>query len=163
MCFRQLRLNGIQTTGGREVKRFLDGIQETAWIGEPDGRASGRMRRMPRPNRKAERRLAILDAARHVAVREGAEGTTLRAVATAAGMEPSAVLYYFSGLNEIVRELVYAASDRFIETITRRSPRPRPRPVGWTRRSKRAARAASRATSRASSTSSGLRACATNP
>ena len=53
---------------------------------------------MPRPNRKAERRLAILDAARHVAVREGAEGTTRRAFATAAGMEPSAVLYYFSGL-----------------------------------------------------------------
>ena len=39
------------------------------------------MKRMPRPNRKAERRLAILDAARHVAVREGAEGTTLRALA----------------------------------------------------------------------------------
>jgi TetR/AcrR family transcriptional regulator, cholesterol catabolism regulator len=67
------------------------------------------MKPMPRPNRKAERRLAILDAARHVAV---------RAIATAAGMEPSAVLYYFSGLNDIVRELVYAASDRFIETIT---------------------------------------------
>lgn len=74
---------------------------------------------MPRPNRKAERRLAILDAARHVAVREGAEGTTLRAIATAADMEPSAVLYYFTGLNEIVRELVYAASDRFIDTISR--------------------------------------------
>jgi AcrR family transcriptional regulator len=73
---------------------------------------------MPRPSRKAERRLAILDAARNVAVHEGAEGTTLRAIATAAGMEPSAVLYYFGGLNEIVRELVYAASDRFIETIT---------------------------------------------
>ena len=29
------------------------------------------------------------------------------------------MLYYFSGLDEIVRELVYAASDRFIETITR--------------------------------------------
>lgn len=74
---------------------------------------------MPRPNRKAERRLAILDAARTVAVREGAEGTTLRAIATGAAMEPSAVLYYFSGLDEIVRELVYAASDRFIDTITR--------------------------------------------
>src|SRR6478752_1876889 len=81
--------------------------------------ACGRMRRMPRPNRKAERRLAILEAARHVAVREGAEGTTLRAIATAAQMEPSAVLYYFTGLNDIVRELVYAASDRFIDTITR--------------------------------------------
>jgi hypothetical protein len=35
MGFRQLRLNGIQTTPTREVKRFLDGIQETAWIGAP--------------------------------------------------------------------------------------------------------------------------------
>ncbi|SFR68376.1 transcriptional regulator, TetR family [Agromyces sp. CF514] len=72
---------------------------------------------MPRPNRRAERRLAILEAARDVAVREGAEGTTLRAIATACGMEPSAVLYYFDGLGDLVRELVYAASDRFIETI----------------------------------------------
>ena len=73
---------------------------------------------MPRPNRRAQRRLAILDAARDVAVREGAAGTTLRAIATAADMEPSAVLYYFDGLGEIVEELVFAASDRFIDTIT---------------------------------------------
>lgn len=72
---------------------------------------------MPRPSRRAERRLAILEAARDVAVHEGAAGTTLRAIATAAGMEPSAVLYYFDGLDELIRELVYAASDRFIETI----------------------------------------------
>lgn len=74
--------------------------------------------RMPRPNRRPERRLAILEAARVVAVREGAAGTTLRAIATAAGMEPSAVLYYFDGLSEIVRELVFASSDRFIEKIS---------------------------------------------
>jgi AcrR family transcriptional regulator len=74
---------------------------------------------MPRPNRRAERRLAILDAARGVAVREGATGTTLRAIATAADMEPSAVLYYFDGLGEIVEELVFSASDRFIDTITK--------------------------------------------
>lgn len=73
---------------------------------------------MPRPNRRAERRLAILDAAREVAVREGAAGTTLRAIAAAAGMESSSVFYYFGGLNEIVRELVFATSDRFIATIT---------------------------------------------
>ncbi|MET0860049.1 MAG: TetR family transcriptional regulator C-terminal domain-containing protein [Microbacterium sp.] len=72
---------------------------------------------MPRPNRRAERRLAILEAARGVAVQHGAEGTTLRAIAVAAGMEPSAVLYYFDGLGELIRELVFAASDRFIETI----------------------------------------------
>lgn len=73
---------------------------------------------MPRPNRRAERRLDILEAARGVAVREGATGTTLRAIATAADMEPSAVLYYFDGLGEIIEELVFAASDRFIDTIT---------------------------------------------
>lgn len=73
---------------------------------------------VPRPNKRAERRLEILEAARGVAVREGAGGTTLRAIATAAGMEPSAVLYYFDGLSEIVEELVFSASDRFIETIT---------------------------------------------
>jgi AcrR family transcriptional regulator len=73
---------------------------------------------MPRPNKRAERRLDILDAARGVAVREGAGGTTLRAIASAAGMESSAVLYYFDGLGEIVEELVFSASDRFIDTIT---------------------------------------------
>lgn len=72
---------------------------------------------MPRPSRRAERRLAILEAARDVAVQHGAEGTTLRAVATAAGMEPSAVLYYFDGLGELIRELVFAANDRFLEVI----------------------------------------------
>lgn len=72
---------------------------------------------MGRPNRRAERRIEILERARDVAVREGASGTTLRAIATAAGMEPSALLYYFDSLNEIIEELVFAASDRFIETI----------------------------------------------
>ena len=72
---------------------------------------------MARPNRQAERRAAILDAARRVAVREGAAGPTLRAVASEAGMESSAVLYYFSGLGQIVRELVFAATDRFVATI----------------------------------------------
>ncbi len=73
---------------------------------------------MPRPNRRAEKRLDILEAARGVAVGEGAAGTTLRAIATAAGMEPSAVLYYFDGLSEIIEELVFSASDRFIDMIT---------------------------------------------
>ena len=81
--------------------------------------AYGRMGTMSRPSKRAERRLDILEAARGVAVREGAGGTTLRAIATAAGMEPSAVLYYFDGLGEIVEELVFLASDRFIDTITR--------------------------------------------
>src|SRR5687768_8223627 len=99
-----------------EVKGFFQWNSDVSADERAPGLACGRMIGMPRPSRKAERRLAILDAARLVAVREGAEGTTLRAIATGAAMEPSAVLYYFSGLNEIVRELVYAASDRFIET-----------------------------------------------
>src|SRR5215203_1479539 len=72
---------------------------------------------MARPNRQAERRASIIDAARRVAVREGAGGTTLRAVATEAGMESSAVLYYYASLGEIVRDLVFAATDRFVTTI----------------------------------------------
>jgi AcrR family transcriptional regulator len=72
---------------------------------------------MARPSRRDERRAQILDAARRVAVREGAAGTTLRAVAAEAGMESTAVLYYFAGLGEITRELVFAATDRFITAI----------------------------------------------
>lgn len=72
---------------------------------------------MGRPNRQAERRAEILAAAKRIAVREGAAGTTLRAVANEAGMEPPAVLYYFDGLAAIVRELVFASSDAFIERI----------------------------------------------
>lgn len=72
---------------------------------------------MGRPNRQTERRAEILAAAKSVAVRDGAAGTTLRAIAAQAGMEPPAVLYYFGGLAEIFRELVFASSDAFIERI----------------------------------------------
>jgi TetR/AcrR family transcriptional regulator, cholesterol catabolism regulator len=72
---------------------------------------------MGRPNRRAERRGEILAAAKRVAVRDGAAEATLRAIATEAGMEPPAVLYYFDGLAEIVRELVFASTDAFIERI----------------------------------------------
>jgi len=39
MMFKQLKLNGIQTTLAGEVKSFLDGIQERARIGEPAAEA----------------------------------------------------------------------------------------------------------------------------
>ncbi len=73
--------------------------------------------RMGRPNRQAERRAEILRAAKAVAVRDGAAGTTLRAIATQAGMEPPAVLYYYAGVSEIIRELVFASSDAFIDRV----------------------------------------------
>src|ERR1700712_1108089 len=72
---------------------------------------------MPRPNQQAARRQQLIDAARCVAVREGVSGTTLRAIATEAGMEPNAVLYYFDSLSALIRELVKTVTAEFIDRI----------------------------------------------
>lgn len=44
-------------------------------------------------------------------------GTTLRAIASDAGMQPNAVLYYFDSLNGVIRDLVRVVTDEFVARI----------------------------------------------
>src|SRR6478752_7037767 len=58
---------------------------------------------------KAMSRLAILDAARRVAARDGARDLSLRAVAAEAGFAPAALYGYFRNKDELL--LALAADD----------------------------------------------------
>ncbi|MHA7268651.1 TetR/AcrR family transcriptional regulator [Arthrobacter sp. HLT1-20] len=72
---------------------------------------------MARPNTQALQRERLIHAARMVAVRDGAAGTTLRAIAAEAKMEPNAALYYFDSLSALVREVVRVVTDEFIDQL----------------------------------------------
>jgi AcrR family transcriptional regulator len=67
-------------------------------------------RRVERREREhAAARASILSAARNLAVREGAQGLTLRGVAAEAGYAPAALYSYFRNRNELI--LTLAADD----------------------------------------------------
>lgn len=72
---------------------------------------------MPRPNTQALQRERLIKAARLVAVRDGSAGTTLRAIAAEAKMEPTAALYYFDSLSALIREVVRVVTGEFIARI----------------------------------------------
>ncbi|ALE04876.1 hypothetical protein AL755_04120 [Arthrobacter sp. ERGS1:01] len=72
---------------------------------------------MSRPNTQALQRERLINAARLVAARDGSAGTTLRAIATEAQMEPNAALYYFEGLSALVREVVRVVTGEFIAQL----------------------------------------------
>src|ERR1700752_1388153 len=67
----------------------------------------------PRPNSRAEQRrqteARILDAASRVFVADGYERTTIRAVASAAGVDPGLVMHYFGSKQELYRRVIDAA------------------------------------------------------
>jgi AcrR family transcriptional regulator len=72
---------------------------------------AGRMTRKTRPAgaSKAASRSSILEAARHVAARDGARDLSLRAVAAEAGFAPAALYGYFRNKDELL--LALAADD----------------------------------------------------
>jgi AcrR family transcriptional regulator len=67
----------------------------------------------PRPGSRAEQRrrteARILDAASRVFVAEGYERTTIRAVASAAGVDAGLVMHYFGSKQELYRRVIDAA------------------------------------------------------
>ena len=67
----------------------------------------------PRPSSRAEQRsrteARILDAASRVFVTSGYERTTIRAVASAAGVDPGLVMHYFGSKQELFRRVIDAA------------------------------------------------------
>jgi len=66
-----------------------------------------------RPTSRAEQRrqteARILDAASRVFVADGYERTTIRAVASAAGVDPGLVMHYFGSKQELYRRVIDAA------------------------------------------------------
>ncbi|WP_307848746.1 TetR/AcrR family transcriptional regulator [Microbispora oryzae] len=68
------------------------------------------------PSSRAERRRSterrILDAARGLFAERGYERTTIRAVATSAGVDPALVMQYFGNKQELFRRSVHTPLDR---------------------------------------------------
>jgi AcrR family transcriptional regulator len=67
----------------------------------------------PRPGSRAEQRrrteARILDAAARIFLTAGYERTTIRAVASAAGVDPGLVMHYFGSKQELFRRVIDAA------------------------------------------------------
>src|SRR5579872_6450753 len=67
----------------------------------------------PRPSSRAEQRRRtesrILDAAAQIFLTAGYERTTIRAVASAAGVDPGLVMHYFGAKQELFRRVIDAA------------------------------------------------------
>ncbi|MBC3189817.1 TetR family transcriptional regulator [Pseudonocardia sp. C8] len=68
--------------------------------------------------RKGERRrLALIDATLRVIGRGGAAAVTQRAVAAEAGVPPSAVLYYFASVDDLLVAALSAVNDRYVTRL----------------------------------------------
>ncbi|MBW0088176.1 TetR family transcriptional regulator [Pseudonocardia sp. KRD-184] len=81
----------------------------------PEGRAP---ERPDRRRRKGEaRRRALLDAALRVVGREGASAVTQRAVAAEAGVPPTAVLYYFPTVDDLLVAALLDVNDRWVAAV----------------------------------------------
>jgi len=74
-------------------------------------------RRARRERRRESSREEILDAARHVLMREGIAGTTVEAVARELGMTKTALYYYFPSKDAMLFELMYAVLDAHAHVV----------------------------------------------
>ncbi|MFP5020819.1 TetR/AcrR family transcriptional regulator [Pseudonocardia phyllosphaerae] len=63
------------------------------------------------------RRRALLDAALRLLGRDGVAAVTQRGVAAEAGVPPSAVLYYFDGVDELLVAALTAVNDRYVARL----------------------------------------------
>lgn len=79
---------------------------------QPDGSiADGRLRK------GAQRRQELLDATLRLIAKAGLAAVSQRAVAAEAGLPPSAVFYYFAGVDELVLATLTAVNDRCIADL----------------------------------------------
>jgi AcrR family transcriptional regulator len=81
-------------------------VRAAVGVGFP---AEKNFRRARRPEHKQQRRLAILDAARDLAIERGVQAVTLGDVAVRAGMAKSNVLRYFETREEVYLQLTLEA------------------------------------------------------
>lgn len=63
------------------------------------------------------RRRELLDATLRVVARSGTTGVTQRAVAAEAGVPPSAVMYYFASVDELLVAALTAVNDRYVDRL----------------------------------------------
>src|SRR5579864_9276264 len=68
-----------------------------------------------RRTRGADTRALILDAARDVLARQGYAGTTMRAIADAAQVQPSLVHYHFGGKQQLLAAVLDRENERLLE------------------------------------------------
>ena len=68
---------------------------------------------MPRPRNQAQRRTELIAATKSVLASKGLNEVRLRDVAEAAGMTPSAVLYYYDGLDDLFFAVYERGVDRY--------------------------------------------------
>lgn len=72
------------------------------------------------PERKAERREAILQAARDLLDEGGADAATLSAIAARAGVVKSGLYRYFESREEILIQLLISSGERMVDDLERR-------------------------------------------
>jgi AcrR family transcriptional regulator len=81
----------------------------------------------------ANRREAILDAAKVLMAEEGAAAVTMRGVARAAGIAPGHLSYYFPNLDALLEALIAQVITSYIETFDRLRAETREDPVAGLR------------------------------
>lgn len=84
---------------------------EAAFLGDPDQVVDGRRRKGER------RRRCLLEATLRVVGRDGPAAVTQRAVAREAGVPPSAVLYYFATVDELLVATLTMVNDTYVARI----------------------------------------------
>jgi AcrR family transcriptional regulator len=89
-----------------------------------------------RPKRQHERRAQLVEIARQLVVERGVVALRLTDVAKRAGLSPASVLYYFSALSELLKEVQDQAVERFCSAraeVARQEKDPRRRLVAMIR------------------------------
>jgi len=99
--------------GLKEVQINLKGIQSRAVRADSSPN-------LPRTNRIGERRSAIVDALRRCIREKGYAPTSLADLATAAGMSPSHLLYYFSGKEAVFEQYARTLADEILGEVLAR-------------------------------------------
>lgn len=82
-------------------------------------------------SRRTGKRQAILAAAEHVILNEGYGAVTFRSVATAAGVAPGLVQYYFPSLDDLFITVLREATDRLIVELTHAADAGQPLRAIW--------------------------------
>jgi AcrR family transcriptional regulator len=68
---------------------------------------------MARPKDQTQRRLTVITAAESMIAKQGLQATTLGSIANEAGMSSNALLYYYSGLKDLLDDVQKQAVERF--------------------------------------------------
>jgi AcrR family transcriptional regulator len=82
-------------------------------------------------SRNTDKRQAILDGTQRLMLTEGYGAVTFRSVATAAGVAPGLVQYYFPSLDDLFIAVLREATDRLIADLTHATDSEQPLRAVW--------------------------------